>query len=226
MTLTTAATVTATDVSDVTKTASTSPQIPVTATYAISGTVTPAVGGAGTTLTLTGASIESTIADALGDYTLANLTSGSYTVTPSKPGFTFVPASRLTFVAAGSVSAVDFSAAAVDAGTADAGEADAGAADAGTVDAGIEDGGSVDAGAMDAGVPPPDAGDGETAISDAGAMQGLDAGAREPTTLATGCGCASGGAGEAWFAVAFALSFARRRRRAPDRMNQAAPRPA
>ena len=68
-----------------------------TATYGISGTIAGA-GGAGATVTLTGASTATAIADASGNYAFSGLLNGSYTVTPSKAGFTFTPASMAATV--------------------------------------------------------------------------------------------------------------------------------
>ncbi len=61
------------------------------ASWSISGTVSPAAGGAGATLVLSGASSATTVADASGNYSFTGLANGSYTVTPSKTGYTFTP---------------------------------------------------------------------------------------------------------------------------------------
>lgn len=62
--------------------------------YSISGTVT-SVGTAlqGVTMTLSGASSMSATTNASGNYTFDGLANGSYTVTPSKTGYTFTPVS-------------------------------------------------------------------------------------------------------------------------------------
>jgi len=60
------------------------------ATYSISGTISGA-GGSGATVNLTGYSTATVTADAAGDYIFTSLKIGSYTVTPSKTGFTFHP---------------------------------------------------------------------------------------------------------------------------------------
>jgi len=57
-------------------------------TFSISGTIT---GGSGATVALSGAASGSTTADTNGNYTFPGLANGSYTVTPSKTGFTFMP---------------------------------------------------------------------------------------------------------------------------------------
>ncbi len=63
-------------------------------TLSISGSVTPAGTGSGTTLTLSGASTGTTTANASGAYSFQTLSNGSYTVTPSKAGVVFTPASQ------------------------------------------------------------------------------------------------------------------------------------
>jgi hypothetical protein len=80
-------------------------------TWSISGTVSPAASGTGTTLTLSGAASRTTTADASGNFTFTGLLNGSYTVTPSKTGFTFTPASQPVTVNGANVAAVNFTAA-------------------------------------------------------------------------------------------------------------------
>jgi hypothetical protein len=67
-----------------------------TATTRISGTISPSASGAGTLVTLTGPnqSTSTTTANTSGGYTFSGLTVGTYTVTPSKAGFLFTPASQ------------------------------------------------------------------------------------------------------------------------------------
>jgi hypothetical protein len=77
-------------------------------TYSISGTVSGA-GGPGATVNLTGASTGSTTADSGGNYTFAGLANGSYTVTPSKTGYTYTPTSQAVTVNGANVAAVNFS---------------------------------------------------------------------------------------------------------------------
>ncbi len=71
-------------------------------TYSISGNV----GTAGATVTAGSASATS---DAAGDYTISGLSAGTYTVTPSKSGCTFTPASRSVTVGP-NATGVDFTA--------------------------------------------------------------------------------------------------------------------
>jgi hypothetical protein len=70
-------------------------------TYAISGNISPASIGSGTTVQLTGAATATATADQSGNYTFGGLLNGSYTVTPSKTGATFTPPSQsITIVSA------------------------------------------------------------------------------------------------------------------------------
>lgn len=63
------------------------------ATYAISGTISPAAGGAGATVTLSGASSASTTTTSSGTYSFSGLANGSYVVTPSLHGYSYTPSS-------------------------------------------------------------------------------------------------------------------------------------
>jgi hypothetical protein len=81
------------------------------ATYRISG----AVGGAtaeGVTVALTGTASAVTTTSATGDYAFDGLANGSYTVTPSRNGFTFSPVSQLAAVNGADVTGRDFTASA------------------------------------------------------------------------------------------------------------------
>jgi hypothetical protein len=80
------------------------------ATWSISGTIS---GGAGATVNLTGTSTAIATADASGVYTFTSLANGTYTVTPSKAGFTFTPTNRAVTVNGANVSSIDFTAQAV-----------------------------------------------------------------------------------------------------------------
>jgi hypothetical protein len=62
-------------------------------TFTLSGSVTPSTSGTGVTMTLSGAATGTTTTDGSGNYSFPNLANGSYTVTPSKSGFTFNPTS-------------------------------------------------------------------------------------------------------------------------------------
>jgi len=79
-------------------------------TFSISGNISPAANGSGATVTLSGAASSTTTADSSGNYSFAGLASGSYTLTPSKTGFTFSPSSQSTTLSAANVSGVNFTA--------------------------------------------------------------------------------------------------------------------
>jgi hypothetical protein len=77
--------------------------------YSISGTVS---GPAGVTVTLSGAATGQTTTDGAGHYAFAGLANGSYTVTPSLPGYVLGPANRPVTLAGGNATGADFGAAA------------------------------------------------------------------------------------------------------------------
>jgi hypothetical protein len=79
-------------------------------TYIISGTVGPATAGSGTLLTLSGSPSLTTPADSSGNYSFTGLGNGAYTVTPSKTGYTFNPASQAVIVSGANVPGVNFAA--------------------------------------------------------------------------------------------------------------------
>ena len=79
-------------------------------TFTISGTLSPAAGGAGATVTLSGASSATTTANGSGAYTFTGFANGSYTVTPSHTGFTFSPASLSATIASANVTGLNFTA--------------------------------------------------------------------------------------------------------------------
>jgi hypothetical protein len=81
-------------------------------TYSISGTVAGAV-VSGVTLSLSGTSTASAATDVSGNYTFAGLSNGSYTVTTSKPGFTFTPANQPENINSANVPGVNFTSNAV-----------------------------------------------------------------------------------------------------------------
>jgi Domain of unknown function (DUF4082) len=78
-------------------------------TYALSGTLS-GPGGAGATVSLSGAETLSMTADSSGNYSFDGVVSGNYTVTPSRGGVTFSPVSRNVSIGTGSVSGINFSA--------------------------------------------------------------------------------------------------------------------
>lgn len=79
-------------------------------TYSVSGTV---AGGGGTTLSLSGTANQVVTADPSGNYTFSNLVGGNYSVTPSKTGYTFSPASQSITVSNSNLTGINFSATAL-----------------------------------------------------------------------------------------------------------------
>ena len=76
-------------------------------TFSISGTVSGAVKSE-VTMTLSGDSSDTTKTDASGNYSFIDLSNGTYTVTPSKTGYTFVPASETVTISGKDVTKVNF----------------------------------------------------------------------------------------------------------------------
>jgi hypothetical protein len=79
-------------------------------TFSISGTITPATGGGGATVTLSGTTTATTTADSTGAYSFSGLASGNYSITPSHTGFTFSPTSQSAPVNGANVTGVNFTA--------------------------------------------------------------------------------------------------------------------
>ena len=79
-------------------------------TFTLSGTITPAASGAGAVVSVTGPSTATATADANGNFTVSGLVNGTYTVTPSRPGFTMSPASRQVTVNGANVTGVTYTA--------------------------------------------------------------------------------------------------------------------
>ncbi|WP_191966229.1 DUF1566 domain-containing protein [Oryzomonas japonica] len=78
-------------------------------TYGISGTIS--LNGAGlqnVAVALTGAASAAVLTDANGNYSFAGLQNGSYTVTPSRSGYSFQPSSRAVTVSNANVTGRDF----------------------------------------------------------------------------------------------------------------------
>src|SRR6185312_9095064 len=78
-------------------------------TFSLSGTISPASVGNGSTVTLSGAANASTTADASGNYSFSALLNGSYTVTPTKAGAVFTPASQPVSINGSNATLVNFS---------------------------------------------------------------------------------------------------------------------
>ena len=79
-----------------------------TAGYNILGSISPAKGGSGATLTLGGATAATTTADSSGNYTFAGLANGTYSVTPSHTGYTFSPGNQSVSVNNSDMTGVNF----------------------------------------------------------------------------------------------------------------------
>lgn len=91
----------------ITKTAALSITVP---TFSVSGNISPSSMGSGAIVALTGPSSASATADASGNFTFANLVNGTYTIKPSKSGYTFSPVSTSIAVSGANVTGVTFSA--------------------------------------------------------------------------------------------------------------------
>ncbi len=74
----------------------------------LSGSIMGA-GGPGATVTLTGGSTVSTVADASGNFSFTNVSDGTYVVTPSQPGFAFNIASHAVTLNGADVTGMTFS---------------------------------------------------------------------------------------------------------------------
>ena len=79
-------------------------------TYSIVGKVRTSSGTplAGVTITLSGYTTRSTTTNSLGKYKFTGLANGSYTVTPSMPGYTFTPTSRSVTISGANVTGQKF----------------------------------------------------------------------------------------------------------------------
>jgi parallel beta-helix repeat protein len=84
----------------------------IPSTFSISGTVSPSADGGGTTVTLGGAAEMTAATDTNGSYTFSNLATGSYTLTPSKSGYGFSPASQNVTITTANITGENFTAAA------------------------------------------------------------------------------------------------------------------
>ena len=79
-------------------------------TWTVSGAISPAAAGSGTSLTLTGPATLTTTADSSGNYAFAGLVNGTYTVTPNKTGYLFNPSSQSVLVNGANVTGINFTA--------------------------------------------------------------------------------------------------------------------
>jgi inhibitor of cysteine peptidase len=80
-------------------------------TYTISGTIT--LNGQGLSGVTVSCSAGSATTNSSGAYTISNVTNGSFTMTPSKSGYTFTPGSLTATVSSGNVSNENFTATAI-----------------------------------------------------------------------------------------------------------------
>ena len=77
-------------------------------TYTISGTIS-GPGGAGATVSLTGASAATITADGSGNFSFSGLLNGSYIVTPANTGYVFTPVSQIVVVNGSNFTGLSFS---------------------------------------------------------------------------------------------------------------------
>ena len=82
----------------------------VTGTYTLGGTTYTVSGNAGTASATITAGTKTATSDASSNFTLTGLANGTYTVTPTKSGCTFTPATRSVTVASANVTGVTFTA--------------------------------------------------------------------------------------------------------------------
>jgi Carboxypeptidase regulatory-like domain len=80
--------------------------------FSISGTITPAAGGSGATVLLSGSVGATTTTNAAGNYTFSGLPNGTYTVLPIDAGFAYSPNSQTVTVNGANDTGVNFTAAA------------------------------------------------------------------------------------------------------------------
>lgn len=76
-------------------------------TWSISGAVTPSSLASGATVSLNGGTASATLSSS-GNYSFTGLTNGSYTLTPSKTGYTFSPASQTVTISSANITAPAF----------------------------------------------------------------------------------------------------------------------
>jgi hypothetical protein len=78
--------------------------------FSVTGTITPTSNGNGATVTLSGAASATVTANSSGVYTFTSLGNGSYTVTPTKSGFTFAPVNQAATISGANVTGINFTA--------------------------------------------------------------------------------------------------------------------
>ena len=77
--------------------------------FSISGSITPAAGGSGATVALSGAATATATADSTGAYAFSGLPSGAYSITPNGKGYTYTPAMQSVNITNGNMTGVNFS---------------------------------------------------------------------------------------------------------------------
>jgi len=83
---------------------------PPSQTYTISGSISPAAGGSGATVSLNGAASLTTTSDSSGNYSFTAVANGAYVITPSKGGYVFSPTSSSATVSGANLTGVNFTA--------------------------------------------------------------------------------------------------------------------
>jgi hypothetical protein len=79
-------------------------------TWSISGSISPASGGSGATVALSGTASANSLADTNGNYMFSGLANGPYSVTPIKSGYTFSPANQSVTIGGSDISGINFTA--------------------------------------------------------------------------------------------------------------------
>ena len=82
-------------------------------TWSLSGTISPSSAGSGTLVALSGPSTATISADASGNFNFTGLSNGTYTVTPSKAGFSFNPPNQTVTISGANATAINFTATAL-----------------------------------------------------------------------------------------------------------------
>jgi hypothetical protein len=77
-------------------------------TFTLSGTISPASAGSGAAVVLTGPVGATTTANSSGNYSFPGLTNGTYSVTPTKSGFNFTPATQTATINGANLTGVNF----------------------------------------------------------------------------------------------------------------------
>jgi Concanavalin A-like lectin/glucanases superfamily/Galactose oxidase-like, Early set domain/Bacterial Ig domain/Kelch motif len=78
-------------------------------TWRLSGTISPVAGGGGTLVQL-GGMLQQTNADSSGNYAFSGVSNGTYSLTPSRYGYTFSPATQFVTVNGADISGINFTA--------------------------------------------------------------------------------------------------------------------